>query len=514
MLDSNYAQRSDNNYIGYISKITGSKVLVHVGDHCSVNKVEPQSFTLRYLSIGSLIGTKLVDSRTLVLSVEEILDNDPDVIITASISGIYDSVTEYFSFGTNTYPLIDEEVFVLKSEVLKNIFRIHIPEYSNLKALVGTYAYDSSVTVGYNPNVLFGKHLGVFGNTGSGKTCTVISLIQQFIRTNPEKNIKFIILDVNGEYRSAFRGDECEYIRFDDLRFHHTILDNSEYGRLFRAAEGIQYPALKSCIRALKSKAQADNNNELWDLELLPYAIDSWVEQYANDDIKVRGQKDKFSINQLSGYMRTLSLRVEEILNDDALLKVINSEDEKNTIEFINKTDKKVFVLDLEVSSDSLDVVLYMLFKTIYLRKVEEKKNSVQNRTHLCLVLEEAHRYINSDADDSKLGSYYIDKLSREGRKFEIGLIISSQVPSKLSYDIVSQCNSVIMHKITNRRDMEFLRGVLRISSDSMFHQMSALEKQYAIVCGEAFPNDALVRINDAAPLPDSNDPVIEDVVL
>lgn len=27
---------------------------------------------------------------------------------------------------------------------------------------------------------------------------------------------------------------------------------------------------------------------------------------------------------------------------------------------------------------------------------------------------------------------------------------------------------------------------------------MSALEKQYSIVCGEAFSNDSIVRINDA----------------
>ena len=61
---------------------------------------------------------------------------------------------------------------------------------------------------------------------------------------------------------------------------------------------------------------------------------------------------------------------------------------------------------------------------------------------------------------------------------------------------------------------MEFLRNVLRISSDSMYQQMSALEKQHALVCGEAFPNDALVKINDASPLPNSNDPVIRDILL
>ena len=36
----------------------------------------------------------------------------------------------------------------------------------------------------------------------------------------------------------------------------------------------------------------------------------------------------------------------------------------------------------------------------------------------------------------------------------------------------------------------------------------------FTIVCGEAFPNDSIVRIYDAIPLPRSNDPEIEDIVL
>ena len=150
---------------------------------------------------------------------------------------------------------------------------------------------------------------------------------------------------------------------------------------------------------------------------------------------------------------------------------------------------------------------MYLLFKAIY-----EYKSHNRNSTYLSLVLEEAHRYINTDAEENRLGSHYIDMLSREGRKFGVGLIIVSQIPPMLAYEVVSQCNSVIMHKTTSKRDMEFLRGVLRVSNDTFYLQMSALEKQYAIVCGESFPNDSIVRILDTTPLLRSNDPEIEDI--
>ena len=485
-----------NESFGKITKITGSKVTILVQYSDAVNKVSVDNFVLNYVSIGALLGTKLVDGRTLVLTVEEIYEHDMEHFISASISGIYDNVLQKFTFGTNSYPLIGEQVSTLSNNVLGNFFA---PKKEHEKATIGTYIYDSTVPVGYDPDVLFGKHLGVYGNTGSGKTCTVVSIIQNYIRENPEKDIKFIILDVNGEYRTAFRKEEYEYYEFESLRFNHTILNNPEYGRLFRAAEGTQYPAIRDCITELSAR-----RTQWWDLNDLEEKLKAWA--YATGT-------DNFSRNQINGYLRTLYLRIESILDDSQLMEVINTQDE-DTFQNILKSDKKVHILDLQVSTDALDIVLYLLFKTIYQYKVEQRKEAVPDPTHLNLVLEEAHRYINNDLNETKLGNYYIDKLSREGRKFGIGLVISSQVPSMLSYEIVSQCNSVVMHKITSKRDMEFLRGVLRISNDAFYLQMSALEKQHAIVCGEAFPNDSIVKIHDAYPLPQSNDPVIEDIPL
>jgi DNA helicase HerA-like ATPase len=486
------------NTVGRITKITGSKVLLRISDRTAINRIGVEGLTVNYVSIGSLVGTSLADGRTLVMTVEEIYDSETDtgIIITAGISGIFDEVLGKFSFGTNTYPIVGEKVYKLDKQILNHIF---MPKTSAGSATIGTYVYDPEVAVGYEPNVLFGKHLGVFGNTGSGKTCTVVSIIQRYIRENRDKDLKFIILDVNGEYKSAFKEDEADYMPFDSLRFHHSILSNPEYGRLFRAAEGVQYPALRDCIDHMKSR------NTKWDIKMLSNQLECWID--AHTDVGNNGRKDLFTKNNLSGHLRTMQLRIDGIISDDELMGVINSSGENDTLDKILSTDKKVVILDLQVSSDALDIIVYLLFKALY-----QYKSKRDISTQLSLVLEEAHRYINTNADESKLGSYYIDKLSREGRKFGVGLIISSQVPSMLAYEIVSQCNSVVMHKITSRRDMEFLKGVLRVSNDTFFLQMSALEKQHAIVCGEAFPNDSVVRIHDADPLPRSNDPIIGNI--
>ena len=486
------------NEVGRITKITGAKILIRVTVPIVINHIGVESFITSYVSIGSLLGTSLVDGRILIMTVEEIYDSGIDIFISNSISGIYDEVTEMYSFGTNRYPVVGERAFKLCNNILDHIFET---TEKKKPSTIGAYIYDNNVKVGYNANILFGKHLGVFGNTGSGKTCTVVSIIQNYIRENPNKNIKFIILDVNGEYKRAFNENEADHIPFKDLRFHHSILSDPEYGRLFRAAEGVQYPALRDCINQLKGKC------EKWNLTDIPDKIENWIGEHTYLDRN--NNKDIFSKNSLSGYLRTMMLRIDGILDDSDLMNVINDEGGIQTINTIIQTRKKVIILDLQVASDSLDIVVYLLFKTIYGYKSHNRES-----THLSLVLEEAHRYINSDTEDSKLGSYYIDKISREGRKFGVGLIIASQIPSMLAYEVVSQCNSVIMHKITSKRDMEFLRGVLRVSNDIFYLQMSALEKQYAIVCGEAFPNDSIVKIYDARPLPRSDDPEIEDIAI
>ena len=125
-------------------------------------------------------------------------------------------------------------------------------------------------------------------------------------------------------------------------------------------------------------------------------------------------------------------------------------------------------------------------------------------------MFEEAHRYINEDdAEDYSLGNFYIERLAREGRKFSLSLIISSQRPSELSKTVLSQCNSFIIHRITNKNDLEFLSKVVRADNSELLKVIPGLEKQYAITTGEAFSYSDIVRIATANPVTDSQDPEV-----
>ena len=89
------------NEIGRITKITGAKVLIRVTVPAAINHIGVEGFITIYISIGSLVGTMLVDGRLLVMTVEEIYDSDVDIFVSSSKVG--DTLTAIALGGEGEY---------------------------------------------------------------------------------------------------------------------------------------------------------------------------------------------------------------------------------------------------------------------------------------------------------------------------------------------------------------------------------------------------------------------------
>lgn len=109
----------------------------------------------------------------------------------------------------------------------------------------------------------FGGHAAVLGNTGSGKSCTVASILQEFFAKPDEHHARgatFVVLDVNGEYHRAFEGiADLQIIgvtrliidgtaRADRFRIPHWFLEQSEWELLLQASERTQVPILRMAL--------------------------------------------------------------------------------------------------------------------------------------------------------------------------------------------------------------------------------------------------------------------------
>jgi uncharacterized protein len=77
--------------------------------------------------------------------------------------------------GVVSYPAVGDAVLLATSSQLRAIVEA---SGDDRRVFIGNsrLALDAPVTV--DPDKLFGRHVGVFGNTGSGKSCTVAGLIR------------------------------------------------------------------------------------------------------------------------------------------------------------------------------------------------------------------------------------------------------------------------------------------------------------------------------------------------
>ena len=122
----------------------------------------------------------------------------------------------------------------------------------------------------------FGGHSAILGNTGSGKSCTISSIIQTlFSKENfSAVGASFIFFDVNGEYKKAF--EKLNEIN-NDVDIYYTSIEDSinpftlpqhlmnveEWELLLNASEKSQLPILRNAlnIASLLSKRADDKNS-------------------------------------------------------------------------------------------------------------------------------------------------------------------------------------------------------------------------------------------------------------
>jgi len=180
--------------------------------------------------------------------------------------------------GVDVFPSVGDPVLLPTIEQLQAIVEGESVDTPG-RILLGYCPTAGRAPVYVDPDKLFGRHLAVLGNTGAGKSCSVASLIRWSIEAaqnahikatekEPEgskcdscPNVRFIVLDPNGEYAKAFKD-------FDNLRLFQVELtedrgkslkvpawlwNGEEWAAFTDAAPGAQRPILFKALRRLRS---------------------------------------------------------------------------------------------------------------------------------------------------------------------------------------------------------------------------------------------------------------------
>ena len=195
-----------------------------------------------------------------------------------------------FRFGVSTFPPLYADALYARDEDLDRIFNVELPSDIETKKdaedadqqgsvphtiEIGTSAVFKGYPVKSRLDEFFGGHVAVLGNTGSGKSCTVASVVQS-VFMKPKAfyalGASFVIFDVNGEYRRALdnvpkqirscylKASEPEAIILeasekrqgaevkDRFKLPHWFMSVDEWALLLRASERSQLPALRTAL--------------------------------------------------------------------------------------------------------------------------------------------------------------------------------------------------------------------------------------------------------------------------
>jgi hypothetical protein len=136
-------------------------------------------------------------------------------------------------------------------------------------------------------------------------------------------------------------------------------------------------------------------------------------------------------------------------------------------------------------------------------------------------VLEEAHTFVKRGGDEEsdsptpiQMCRQTFERIAREGRKFGLGLVLSSQRPSELSPTVLAQCNTFLLHRIVNDRDQELVGKLVPDNLGGLLKELPSLPSRQAILLGWAATVPTLVEITELPEeqRPRSSDPKFWDV--
>lgn len=144
---------------------------------------------------------------------------------------------------------------------------------------IGSAPFAGNARVWVHPDKLFGRHLAVLGNTGSGKSCSVAGIVRWSLESaaaasqaavqpgdQPKPaNARFIILDPNGEYAQAFEDGTLPVRRFavggkdgaNPLTVPGWLWNGQEWAAFTSAQPGVQRPILLRALRLLRNEGSS-----------------------------------------------------------------------------------------------------------------------------------------------------------------------------------------------------------------------------------------------------------------
>ncbi len=128
-------------------------------------------------------------------------------------------------------------------------------------------------------------------------------------------------------------------------------------------------------------------------------------------------------------------------------------------------------------------------------------------RRPFLLVFEEAHNYLpRGESRTPPFARDAVERVAREGRKYGVSAMVVTQRPSELSETILSQCNSMVLMRMNNPDDQNYVARVVSDQFRSLIHSLPSLRPGEGFIVGDAVLMPTRTLIDRPPRMPRSGD--------
>lgn len=402
------------------------------------------------------------------------------------------------------------------------------------------------------PEKLFGRHCGIFGATGGGKSWTLAKLVSEVARLGG----KAIVFDPTGEFSGKLPGAvEYVFMRAEGgqtlVRFPSEKITELSLFALLRPSGQSQGPTMREAIKslrlvraleqdstlsveeqaggkkyfggsfgsvfvdangcALKAKkaisefatATSVYASQLAD-ELCKFSIEALPDQIVNECVF----SNDFAPNthlfgaqnpQTLGHCNTLIVRMRGMLSS-AELRCLFGNDGKDICNLLDNflTDPQQQICLISFKNVSFNHnARELLLNTIgeFLLGLARAER-FRSQPVICF-LDEAHQFMGRSVGD-EFNSVSLDAfglIAKEGRKYGLTTVLATQRPRDVPQDVLSQLGTVFVHRLTNERDRETIERACGDLDKSAAAFIPSLSQGEAIVIGPDLPAPLPIQI-------------------
>jgi uncharacterized protein len=385
------------------------------------------------------------------------------------------------------------------------------------------------VDVEVDGHAIVSRHLAILAMTGAGKSWTARRIIEQLA----QKNYPIVIFDPHGDYTGLAEVSGLEkqvrryYAEFpifeedsetvadivDTLGYSLTDTMRTRFSDVFGAARTLyvddsdEMRRRSEWLAELINKPALVNHGVQANMWLVANIAEAAELAIRTDDQSAQQLLQDWGWDNLSTYSKRDASTLEGIKKRAYRAAGVLTRMERTNQRIARSarplpTDRKELVRYGGISIVSLAGYTGDFQATIYsiiANDIFDARVSEDLKLPALLLLEEAHNFAPARAATpaEQRAITTTKQIAQEGRKFNVGLILISQRPSRLDETTLAMCNSYIIMRMLNPADQNFVRRVVETLGEDEAQMLPDLDVGEAILSGQLVNFPVLAKIKE-----------------